>query len=405
MPESSTLRFSQTIDVPVTAVFHALTNQAAITQWLCTNALVTAREGGSLFLNWNQPRYYAMGEFTRLDTEKAIEFTWFGKGEPAQSKVEITLSEDQESTNLELAHLDIGTGEEWAETRKQIERGWSYSLENLKQVLEKGLDKRVYDRPFLGILISGIVSAEEAQQWDPDIKGGIRISGTLDRTGAVKIGLQSQDVIVYLGDVQTKDFPALQHVVQKHDVGDTMDLVFYRDGKKRTAEMTLSARPAPHVPASPKDLAEAMGQTYEQMNQELDAIVSGLDEATAEYISEEDKWCAKEILAHLVTNERALQMWISSMVDNQYLLGWPNNPQAWIGSVANTFSIAKLVEAYKKCEAETVELLSLLPEDTVSRKSTYYTIAENSLISFPSHTRAHFLEMREAVKMAQADML
>jgi uncharacterized protein YndB with AHSA1/START domain len=403
MPESSTLKFSQIIDVPIPAVYHAFTNQAAVTQWLCNNALITAREGGSLFFNWNQPRYYAMGEFTRLEINNVIEFTWLGKGEPAQTKVQITLSKDNEATSLDLAHLDLGTGEEWADTRKQIERGWTFSLKNLKQVLEVGLDKRAYDQPFLGILISGVVSEEEAQQWDPDIKGGIRISGTLNHTGAAKIGLEPQDVIVRLGDVQTKDFPSLQQFVRNHNVGDTLDVVFFRDGSKRTAEMTFSARPAPDVPASPKELAEAMGKTYDQINQELDAIVSGLDEATAEYKSEEEMWCAKEILAHLVTNERALQMWISSMVDNQFLLGWPNNPQAWIGSVANTSSMAKLAEAFKKCEAETVELLSLLPEDTVSRKSTYYTIAENALNFFPSHTRAHFLEMQEAVKIAQTD--
>jgi uncharacterized protein YndB with AHSA1/START domain len=396
------MHFSKSIDMPLSAVYYALTNQAAITQWLCNNATVSAREGGAIFLNWNQPSYYVMGEFTRLETDKAIAFTWLGRGEPGQTMVEITLGKVDETTSLELAHKEIGSGEEWAETRRQIERGWTFSLENLKQVLETGLDRRVYDRPFLGILIADVVKEEEAQTWDPDLEGGIRISGTLENTGAEAIELQTQDVIVRLGDIYTKDFPALQRVVQDHKAGDSVDLVFYRSGEKRTAEMTLSARPEPQVPSAPEDLAKAMRITYDQINEELETIISGLDEATAGYSSIEDKWCAKEILAHLLTNERAFQVWISSMVDKRYLQGWPNNPQSWVSAAANTYSMSELAEAFKKSESETVELLSLLPEDLVSRKTTYYTIAENALNFFPSHTRAHLQEMEEAIRSAQA---
>ena len=403
MAKSSKIKFNQTVDAPVSAVYYAFTNQAAITQWLCSDARVNVQEGGALFFNWNRPKYFAVGEYTKVRPERGLTFTWQGRGEPGPTEVNIIFREDNGSTNISLVHKKVGKGPEWEKTREQIERGWEYSLDNLKQVLEDGLDKRVYDQPFLGVMIAGLVSAEEAEAEGIGSQGGIRISGALEATGAEAAGLEDQDIIVNMAGIDTDSFPNMQKVLREHQAGDTFDVSFYRNGEQHTSEMTLSKRPTPDVPDTPAELSKAAEKLYNELNEELEELVTDLPEAVAEFELPGDKWNPKQVLAHLLTNERSSQMWIASMVDNQYLSGWPNNPLPWIKSVAESYTMGELVEAFKHSEMETVRLLANLPEETVNRKATYIQIGFNALVFFPNHTQGHLNDLRQAIDDARQE--
>ena len=400
MSKNSKIRFSQIVNAPVSAVYYAFTNQAAITQWLCNNAQVDVQEGGTVFLKWNQAQYFAVGEYTKIKPNNKVAFTWHGKGEPGPTAVEIKFKKDEGSTRVTLVHKMVGDGPEWDDTREQIKRGWGYGLENLKQVLEDGLDKRVYDQPFLGVIIAGLVSAEEAETLGIEAQGGIRISSVLEGTGADAAGLKDQDILVSMADVDTDTFPKLQQVLRGHRVGDKFEFTFYRNGEKHSSEMTLSKRPSPKVPDTPAELSRRVEALHKELNNELDQIVADLPEAIAEYELSNDTWNPKQILAHLLTNERSMQMWIASMVDNQYSIGWPNNPQPWINSVAESYTMMDMVDAFKQSESESVRLLANLSEETVSRKATYIQIGFNVLEFFPNHTQGHFIELRKAIVKA-----
>ena len=403
MSGSSKLKFSQTVKAPASAVYYAFTNQAAITQWLCNNAQVNVQKGGALFFNWNRPKYFAVGEYTSVRPEKRLTFTWQGRGEPGPTTVNIKFKEENGSTHISLVHKNVGKGSEWERTRAQIKRGWGNGLDNLKQVLEAGLDKRIYDQPFLGVLIAGLVSTSEAEDEGFEAKGGIRISGALPGTGAEAAGLKDQDIIVTLSGIDTDSLPKMQQVLREHTVGDTFQVTYYRNGQTRTSDMTLSNRPRPEVPDSPAELSEAVAKSYSKLNDELSEIVADLPEAAADFTMPGDRWNAKQIMGHLLTNERSLQMWIASMVDNQYLSGWPNNPQSWIKAVAESATMGELVEAFKHSEMETVSLLANLPEDTVNRRATYIQIGFNVLVFFPSHTQGHLNDLRQAIAIAQQE--
>ena len=403
MSKSSKIKFTQTVNKPAAAVYYAFTNRAAITQWLCSNAQVNVQEGGSLFLNWNQPKYFAVGEFKKVKPDKKLTFTWQGRGEPGATSVAVRFKEENGSTRVTLVHKKVGDGPKWDDTREQIKRGWGNGLDNLKQVLELGLDKRVYDRPFLGVLIAGLVSAEEAAAEGIEGQGGVRISGALEGTGADAAGLKDQDIIVRMADIDTYSFPKMQQVLREHEAGDTFEVTFYRNGEKHSSDLTLSTRPIPDVPDTPSELSMALKELYNNLNEELNEIVLDLPEATASYRPSGDRWNSKQIMAHLLTNERALQMWIASMVDNQYLSGWPNNPKPWINAVAESSTLEELVDAFKRSESETVSLLANLPEDTVNRKATYIQIGFNAIVFFPNHTQGHFNELRQAIAMAREE--
>lgn len=396
----STLTFEITVAAPASAVYRAFTNQSAVTTWLCSTAQVTAQEGGVIFLQWSRPNYYAVGEFTRLKPDRRIAFTWHGRGEPAPTRVKVKLAEQDDGTRVTLAHKKLGSGAKWENVRRQVHEGWTFGLANLKQVLETGLDKRIYDRPFLGIYIAGLVSAEQAARLDLPVAGGIRLNGAVPETGAAALGLQDQDLLVGLDGSPVTDFASLSAVVNAHKAGDSVSVDYYRDGTLHSGTMTFSARPAPNVPTTAADFAALLKQQYDEVAAEFDALFGDVAEADAAY-RPEGQWSAKEILAHLLTTERGMHMAIASNMDDQTLLGWPNNVNAWMKAYADAHTLASMGTAFKQSLAETVAIIANLPPELEARQVTYFGIGQ-TLLGLVGHIRGHYVEMQQAIAQSRA---
>ena len=399
--EKTSLSFHEEIDVKPADVYLALTNTGMVRQWLCDHAQIDARSGGRLYLHWRQG-YFAGGEFTELEPEKKVTFTWQGRGETAVSNVHITLHAENGHTHLELNHKDVGADDSWAQTRAELKKGWESSLANLKSVLETGLDRRIYDRPFLGILISGAVSAEEAETLNLPIAGGIRISGTMDGTGAAAAGLQNGDILVNLGGSETATFPALREAITPFKAGEKVKITYYRDGEKASSQMLLSQRPVPNVPDTPGAFAEELRSVYDELDQELDALLAGVTEAEASHHPAEGEWNVKEVLAHLIGTERGTQLGLATQLTNGVLDGFPNNPPAWVRSITAVYpTLPDIVAVWKRTESETVALVAELPVAFVKQKIHYLNLGNTLMIGLPGHTRTHFTQMREAITSAR----
>lgn len=401
MGKDTELTFSQTIEASPKAVYYALTNGAAMREWLCTSSQVSTQEGGRLYLWWQQG-YYATGEFQKLVPDEQVVYTWQGRNEAAVSTVTLTLTPDEDGTQLALRHSDLPEGDAFAEMRQGLKEGWETGLANLKSVLETGLDKRIYDQAFLGILISGQVTAEQATELGLDVEGGIRISGTMPETGAAAAGLQANDIIVDMGGSVTKDFPTLQAAIRPYRPGDSVKVTYYRDSERQQTAMALSTRPIPNIPESSAALADAVKETYVQLDKELDEAIADATEAEADYRPDENSWNAKELLAHLITTERGVQMGAATQVTDGILDGFPNNPAAWVKSVTAAYpTLAEIVALWKRTEAETVALLANLPEATMARKATYQNIGNGFLNGLPGHTRSHIVEIQALLAAAR----
>jgi hypothetical protein len=65
--------------------------------------------------------------------------------------------------------------------------------------------------------------------------------------------------------------------------------------------------------------------------------------------------------------------------------------------LGSTPSLEGLLERYSADERETVELVHLLPEETLARKARYHRIGQG-LISLPLHTRGHIAQIQDIVK-------
>jgi membrane-associated protease RseP (regulator of RpoE activity) len=284
---------------------------------------------------------------------------------------------------------------------EEFTKGWETCLENLKSVLETGLDKRVYERPMLGIVVSQILTAEDAQELGLPVEYGISLADTLEGMGAQAAGLQGGDVLVSIDGTELKTIQDFNSALSDRKAGDQIEVVFYRGNEEHSTQMTLSGRPIPEVPDSAKALSERIAKIYEQTNDELESLLDGVNEEEASFRPEQEEWSAKEVLAHLIFNERWLHLAITAAIGN-YRPGGFTNDLGMHAAIANTYTLEELTAEFKNCETITVKAVAALPEDFVADKRRFVPLA--TLLGeqgFILHTRAHLPQMRAAIEAAR----
>lgn len=399
--KTQTLKLTRTLAQPAHEVYRAFTRTSVVRAWMCDAAQVDARNGGRLYVYWNDG-YYATGHFTTADPDKKLAFTWRGQGEPDVSRVQITLKEKDGNTTVTLTHT-IGSGKAWAKAAQGLEAGWATALENLQSVLETGEDQRIVRRPMLGIAGLAELDDETAAKLGVPIKQGIRIGSTVEGMGAHAAGLKADDVLVSLGKTKLTRFPHLTVALQQHHAGDTVPVTFYRGADKMTLPMTLSRRPIAAMPATAAELAEQVRQNYARDDAELIKLFEGVSEAEAGQRPEPKEWSAKEVLTHLLTSERGVAEFISEMATDtdRWYDDFDNDVNAYPAGLLKVYpTLGALLEAVQRAEAETVALVEALPPDFVARKRNYWR-ACFALLQGPSHVAQHTDQIRQAIAAAR----
>jgi len=396
------IRLQRVVKAPPAEAYRAFTKSIALREWFCDAAQADPRKGGRLYLWWNDG-YYAAGEFTAVAPGKKVAFTWYGRGDPEPTQVQVTLTATDNGTMVKVAHK-VGTGRKWAMAIQAFRRGWENGLENLQSVLETGQDLRYVRRPMLGISI-GEFNAEVAAKLGVPVTEGIRLDGVLEGMSAQAAGLQKDDVIVGIGGKKVMDFPSVVTVLQSHRAGDRVRVVFYRGNQKRAATMKLLPRPLPQIPATPGALAEAIGRVYAEMDAELTACFEGVSEEDAAFCPAPGEWSAKETLAHLIIAERETHAWISDLINDDErwsdTFGNPTNvPVRVAASVAAYPSVADLLGELRRNAAETVTMLAALPAEFVAHKASYWRLGY-MLFQTPEHVRTHANQIRMAIAAAR----
>jgi S1-C subfamily serine protease len=111
-----------------------------------------------------------------------------------------------------LVHT-VPNGKYRSDHAQGFQQQWTLTLANLALVLETGLDKRVFDRPRLGINISDF-TAEFAQTMGVPISDGIRLDFLPENLSAFQSGLRKDDIIITLGGKAiTKDLESLASAI------------------------------------------------------------------------------------------------------------------------------------------------------------------------------------------------
>jgi uncharacterized protein YndB with AHSA1/START domain len=393
------IEFVQIVKATPSQVYLAFTNATSLKEWFCDVATLDPKPGGRYYAAWNNG-FYACGEFTAVEPDKKIQFSWYGRHTPDLTQVEIELEEIDEGTRVKLIHRDIGADEGWADTSQQIERGWDNLLDNLSSVLETGQDLRFVQRPMLGIEPDEL-TVEIAQQLEVPVNQGVYLVGIVEGMGAQAAGLQKNDVIVKIAGEAVTDFPTLTTALQHHRAGEQVDVVFYRGPERKTVQMRLSGRPIPEIPFDVSELAEMVKDRNNTLANEMDAFFSGVTEEQASYKPAPLEWSAKEVLVHLIHGERDNQIHISNLVggQEQWADGYSGNQQARIDATLSVYpGIHDLLAELKRNYAETSALFAHLPADfPIKRKGSYWRAAYYWLVA-PNHEHDHIDQMQTAIK-------
>jgi aminopeptidase YwaD len=85
---------------------------------------------------------------------------------------------------------------------------------------------------FLGVSLDGQSAAD-----------GLRLGAILPGTGAERAGLREGDVLVRLGETGINGFEDLRSALARQSPGDTVRVVYLRDGQDHAASVTLGTRP------------------------------------------------------------------------------------------------------------------------------------------------------------------
>jgi len=399
---SSYLKFEQNIKTSPANVYHAFTNATLLRQWICDIATVEPKVGGRIYLAWNAG-YYTAGEYSALENNQRVAFTWFGKNDPQRTQVEVSLHPTEMGTHLELTHSKIGEGNEWEVVVEEYKRGWKNSLKNLAYVMETGQDLRLVMRPMLGITINDF-NEIIAQQIGVPVSKGIRIDDVTEGIGAQVAGLQHDDVIVALNGQTVEDWVSLNNALLGLQAGDVIPVVFYRGSEKKNVEMELSKRALPEIPESIIELSQALEKQNHKVAKQFDEFLDNVTEEEASFKPAPDEWSVKDIFAHLIQGERFYQFYITELVADQerWSDDWGGNMQAFIDATVESYgTLQNLRQELKRARKETVLLIAKLPPETVEHKSSYWRLAYN-VLEMAHHDMAHLQQMRTAVQVSRA---
>lgn len=388
------------IDAAPAQVYYAFTNATALREWLCDTATVESRENGTLLLSWNIG-LHAVGVYQTLRPGELVRFTWQGRTDPGETWVEIRLEAEGDGTHLTLTHGGIGQGEAWEPIPRQFAESWEAGLENLRSVLETGVDLRQARRPMVGIMPDEL-TPEHATKLGLPITEGLYLGGVVQGMGAEAAGLRSGDVIVSLDGRPVKDYASLAVALDSRRAGDQVAVEFYRGVEKHAVTMTLSPRQQPEVPPTPGGMAEWLRQLHAELDADLDTLLGGVTEAEANHHPAPNEWNVKEVLAHLIASERYMQVWLWNLVGGNDNVPWAdNNPTHLLMALAVYPTLAELVGELNRTEAATAGMVAGLPETFLARKASYRRLG-TALIGMGDHTRGHLQQMREAIEAARS---
>lgn len=391
MPKTQTLKVAGTVAAPAAEAYRAFIHPTALRDWLCNGALVDAREGGHIQLRWDDA-FYMSGTFRKLEPSKRLIFTWDGYLDPAPTLVTVTFKETARGTLVTVARSGFGANRLWAGARNGFVEHWPGFLENLKSVLETGVDLRFARRPRLGIGIDDF-NAEIAKQIGVPVSKGIRLSGTAEGTGARAAGLQKDDVLIALNGQKLTDYGSFGPALAGLKAGDKPKIVFYRGAKKHTCPLELSSFPVPEVPATGAELAAKMRENFKEIEAGFDKLLVSLTEAQAARRPKENEWSVKELLAHFILTERDYQSWVADMLNDRAVnddLEMRPNVNERIGALVSRLqTVAALRAELRAASAETANYVENFPAPFVQhRKHLYRRAAQWQL----EYTPVHFFE-------------
>jgi uncharacterized protein YndB with AHSA1/START domain len=133
---SATLRV--TISSDAVGIFNYLSDSKKLTLWFPDQAILEPQVGGKYYFRFTGTEGVWSGRVTEFIRGNTLGFTWQPPNELVVTNVRIKLSPGAKETTLELTHSGFPSSEA---LDKEVTR-WNSYLQNLKSVVEQGVDMR-----------------------------------------------------------------------------------------------------------------------------------------------------------------------------------------------------------------------------------------------------------------------
>ena len=122
--------------------------------------------------------------------------------------------------------------------------GFSIKIEDAMAHVEELENSKEIERPMLGITLLNASETRALLSYgislDKDITSGVVIISVVDGSGIDKAGLKKGDVITKIDNEEIGSQAYLKYVLYKYSVGDKIKVTYSRDGKTKTANVTLT---------------------------------------------------------------------------------------------------------------------------------------------------------------------
>ena len=118
--------------------------------------------------------------------------------------------------------------------------GFAIPINSTKDIYEQLIEYSKVKRPYIGI---GGIDLDEKTADANNLVVGIYVKTIADFSAAEKAGLKIGDVIIEADGTKITKMDELNAIKNKKQIGDTMKLKIYRDGKEKEITVTLQEQP------------------------------------------------------------------------------------------------------------------------------------------------------------------
>jgi uncharacterized protein YndB with AHSA1/START domain len=393
---SNTISLTQQIESTLAYVYYAFSNKSGWMEWFSHKAYGYAKKNAMLRLHHEPEGEFAF-YFTAEEPNQRLAFNFINLETMEISDAEVNFVQEEGIVTVSLEHRGIS-----AEDYDQLKTIWETGFENLKSVLEEGKDLRVWNRPFLGVMVAEWINPEIAKQQELPVEFGMQISSTITGGGAEAAGLIKGDIISTIEGRDLHDFKEFLDLIGTVKAGDQVDLQYYRDGKKYEIKLTLSSYPVEEPPANAHDFAEKIEDYQKKALNQLQKAFEDVNPAQVEFRPGPGEWSAKETLAHLVAYENDAHVWISTMVGGCEEYPCQASHAVRIKALLSLYpTVEQLFTELKRRQRQTVAIIQELPAEFVNRKGSYARLADGLDLDFNRHHKEHLSQIVEVLEKAE----
>lgn len=142
--------------------------------------------------------------------------------------------------NVEAEEINEGVEQTLDEADKEVEKAMKEMEDALSQI-EVEVKSDSDETPYMGVYLDDI-NFEDAYEMHYDYNYGVLLDGVVKGGPADKAGLIKGDIIMEFDGVKTRYAGHLSRLIKSKNVGDEVEIKFFRDGEIHTTTLNLDKR-------------------------------------------------------------------------------------------------------------------------------------------------------------------